>query len=339
MRAEPTSREASAGVKSVQTAGVVGLGLMGTSIAACLLASGNRVRAVETASDKRRTAHRRVFTLLRQMHAEGLLRAAPERVLARFSISGEYSGLAVCQIVIESITESVEAKWRVIDHIEQVVSLDALIGSNTSGIPVTLLQKHAQHPERILGIHWAEPAHITRFMEIVCGKETDPAKAVVVMGLARKWGKEPSLLRRDIRGFLTNRIFYAMLREAFYLVEAGFATPADVDRSLRNDLGYWITFAGPFRMMDLMGIPAFETVMRNLFPDLNCTKEVPRLMAELVQSGARGIENQHGFYQYSSAQAKRWERLFLKFSYEIRALAQKYPESVGDLPTGPRSKR
>jgi len=157
------------------------------------------------------------------------------------------------------------------------------------------------------------------------------------MKFARSWGKEPSLLRRDIRGFLTNRIFYAMLREAFYLVERGYATPADIDRSLRNDLGYWITFAGPFRMMDLMGLPAFEVVMRDLFPDLHCSKRVPAFMKKLVRSGARGISNQSGFYRYTPAQAKRWERLFLQFSYEIRALAQRYPEDVGDRQSRKRS--
>jgi len=85
-------------------------------------------------------------------------------------------------------------------------------------------------------------------------------------------------------------------------------------------------------MMDLMGLPAFATVMRDLFPDLNCTKRVPRLMEKLVRSGARGIANQNGFYRYTPAQAKRWEQLFLKFSYEIRSLALKYPEDVGDKP-------
>jgi 3-hydroxybutyryl-CoA dehydrogenase len=264
------------------------------------------------------------------MRREGLLRAVPERVLERFHVSGQYTGLADCDIVIESITESIAAKRRVIRSIERVVSSKTLIGSNTSAIPVTGLQRGALHPERILGIHWAEPAHITRFMEIICGKETEPANAELVMNRAQGWGKEPSLLRRDVRGFLTNRVFYAMLREAFYLVEAGFADPADVDRSLRNDLGYWITFAGPFRMMDLMGLPAFEAVMRGLFPELNCDTRVPRLMEKLVKSGARGIANQRGFYRYTPAQAKKWERLFLKFSYEIRSLAQKYPEDVGD---------
>jgi 3-hydroxybutyryl-CoA dehydrogenase len=327
-----TSSNASSGAPRPISAGVVGLGLMGTSIAACLLASNQKVFAIESDISKRRTARRRVSALLRGMSREGLLRRTFESVLERFHVSGRYEELAECDIVIESITENIAAKKKVIKNIERVVSDKALIGSNTSGIPVTELQRRARHPERILGIHWGEPAHTLRFMEIICGKETNPAMAEAAMRLAAAWGKEPTLLRRDIRGFLTNRVFYAMLREAFYLVEAGYATPADLDRSLRNDLGYWITFAGPFRMMDLMGLSAFEIVMHDLFPELNCAKRTPRLMEKLVKSGARGITNQKGFYRYTPAQAKRWERLFLQFSYDIRALAQRYPEDVGDRP-------
>jgi 3-hydroxybutyryl-CoA dehydrogenase len=305
---------------------------MGTSIAACLLARNQKVFAIESDIGKRRTARRRVSALLHGMNREGLLRRTPKSVLELFHVADRYEELANCGIVLESITENVPAKKQVIKNIERVVSDEALIGSNTSGIPVTELQRGARHPERILGIHWGEPAHTLRFMEIICGKETDPAVAELAMRLAASWGKEPTLVRRDIRGFLTNRVFYAMLREAFYLVEAGYATPADLDRSLRNDLGYWITFAGPFRMMDLMGLPAFEAVMRDLLPELNCAKRTPRLMEKLVKSGARGISNQKGFYRYTPAQAKRWERLFLEFSYDIRALAQRYPEDVGDRP-------
>jgi len=305
---------------------------MGTSIAACLLARNQKVFAVESDAGNRRTARRRVSVLLQGMNREGLLRRTPESLLELFHVSDRYDELAGCDIVIEAITESVPAKKHVINNIEKVVSMPTLIGTNTSGIPVSVLQSGTRHPERIVGIHWAEPAHITRFMEIVCGNKTDESNAEAAMQLARSWGKEPSLLRRDIRGFLTNRVFYAMLREAFFLLEEGYATAADIDRSLRNDLGYWITFAGPFRMMDLMGIPAFETVMRGLFPELNCAKRTPRLMENLVKSGARGISNQKGFYRYTPAQAKRWERLFLQFSYDIRALAQRYPEDAGDRP-------
>jgi 3-hydroxybutyryl-CoA dehydrogenase len=107
---------------------------------------------------------------------------------------------------------------------------------------------------------------------------------------------------------------------------------ADVDRSLRNDLGYWITFAGPFRFMDLTGIPAYAAVMRDLLPELSNETEVPKLMRETVTRKAEGVSNAKGFYDYTPATAKRWEKLFREFSYEIRALSMKYPEDAGDRP-------
>lgn len=304
--------------------GVVGLGLMGTSIATCLLAAGHPVAGVETGATQRRIAARRVSGLLREMKVEGLLKADPAQVIRRLAVSADYGILANSAFVIESITESIEAKRQVLRCLEEIVSPKTLIGSNTSAITVTDLQQGTLHPERIVGIHWAEPAHVTRFMEIICGKQTRPAYAQRALALARCWGKDPTLLRRDVRGFLTNRLMYAMLREAFYLVESGFATPADIDRSLRNDVGYWITFAGPFRYMDLTGIPAYAAVMRDLLPDLSCAKEVPALIREVVESGAHGISNCKGFYRYTPAEARLWERLFLKFNYEIRALALRY---------------
>jgi 3-hydroxybutyryl-CoA dehydrogenase len=117
---------------------------------------------------------------------------------------------------------------------------------------------------------------------------------------------------------------YAMLREAFNLVENGYATVEDVDRSLRNDLGYWITFAGPFRFMDLTGIPAYLTVMKDLFPDLSNTTVPPESMEALVAAGAKGVSNARGFYPYTKESAEKWEEQFIEFSYDIRKLAEKY---------------
>jgi len=310
-------------------AGVVGMGLMGSSIVACLLAAGHTVVAVEADPVRVRKAPRQVLSLLKGLREESLLRSDPRRIMRRLTISQDYSALRQSQIVVECVTEDLNVKREVIRRIEQDVPADTIIGSNTSAIPPTALQQDELHPERILGIHWAEPAHITRFMEIICGEGTLPVYAERAFALARQLGKEPSLLRKDVRGFITNRIMYAMLREAFHLVESGVASIADVDRSLRNDLGYWITFAGPFRFMDLTGIPAYCAVMRDLLPELDCSQQVPPLMTRLVESGAQGVANARGFYDYTPAQARRWEKRFLKFSYDIRALARKYPEENG----------
>jgi len=307
-------------------AGVVGLGLMGTSIVTCLVAAGHPVVAIDKDAARRRNLKRRVGLLLLNMRREKLLSKDPASVLKYLTTSGDFGELGNCGLVIESIFENLNDKRQALRKIEDAVAPSALIGSNTSALPVTELQRGARHPGRILGIHWGEPAHILRFLEVICGEETDPHNARKILRLASLWKKEPTLVRRDIRGFITNRIMYAMMREAFYLVENGYATVEDVDRSVRNDMGYWVTMAGPFRYMDLTGIPAYAAVMRDLLPDLSCGKETPKLMQEVVASGARGISNAKGFYRYTPATAKVWEKRFLDFSYDIRALAVRYAE-------------
>ena len=318
-------------------AGVIGLGLMGTSIVACLLSSGHHVVGVTKDVERIRAVRAHARELLDEMREQGFELCDAAELVRNFELTDSYADLADRAIVIESIVEDIEAKKQALRHAEEVISPSAVIGSNTSAIPVTLLQQDALHPERILGIHWAEPAHITRFMEIVCGDRTGPQYADRVVALARHWGKEPTLVKRDIRGFISNRLMYALFREAFHLVEQGYATPADIDRSMRNDLGYWITFAGPFRFMDLTGIPAYAAVIKDLFPDLDCGKEVPALLRQVVESGGRGTANAKGFYEYTPEQAERWEKLFLEYTYQIRALAMKYPEDIGDRPPEPAS--
>jgi 3-hydroxybutyryl-CoA dehydrogenase len=119
-------------------------------------------------------------------------------------------------------------------------------------------------------------------------------------------------------------MMYAMLREACYLVEAGIADIETVDRSFRNDMGWWALLAGPFRWMDLTGIPAYQLVMDGLLPKLCNSTETPRLMRDMVAGGAQGISNARGFYRYTKSSAKQWEKAWVEFTYEIRALAEKY---------------
>jgi 3-hydroxybutyryl-CoA dehydrogenase len=262
-------------------------------------------------------------------------------ILGRLTVTGDFQQLAGCEVVIEAVVEDLAVKRSVIERIEKAVGPQTVIGSNTSAIPISLfqsgeaekdgvsrLQRSARRPERIIGIHWAEPAHVSPFLEVICGDRTSPRCARCVVNLARKWGKDPSMLKKDVRGFITNRCFYALLREAFYLVEHGYATMEDVDRSLQNDLGYFMALAGPFRWMDLTGIPAYATVIQYLWPDLSNEMVVPPSMKKMIASGARGIANQKGFYKYTARSAKEWEKKFVNFSYEIHKLASRYRDDA-----------
>jgi 3-hydroxybutyryl-CoA dehydrogenase len=119
-----------------------------------------------------------------------------------------------------------------------------------------------------------------------------------------------------------------MYREAFYLVENGYASIEDIDRACRNSPGYWMTLVGLFRWMDLTGVPAYHTVMKDLFPTLNNQIQIPKLIDDVVKEGGKGILNGKGFYEYTPEEALMWKQTYEEFSYDIRRLAEKYPADI-----------
>jgi 3-hydroxybutyryl-CoA dehydrogenase len=169
-------------------AGVAGLGLMGKSISACLLAAGHPVVGVETSVSQRASAKRKIATLLSKMKTENLLHGPVEEAIARFRSTTDLAEFAEAQIVIESISENGLHKKELLSRVEAAVDRTVPIGCNTSAIPISILQQGAKFPKRILGIHWAEPAHTTRFLEVICGTGTSPAVARRVLALSRRWG-------------------------------------------------------------------------------------------------------------------------------------------------------
>lgn len=308
--------------------GVVGLGLMGCSIATCFLIAGHPVVAIAPIESDMLTAEKRITDHLTKSQEEGLTPSAPAELLKAVSITTDYSALKKCALVVECTLEDQAIKKSVYEKIEAVIAPESLLTSNTSAIPISILQKLTKHPQRFFGLHWAEPSHTTRFLEIICGELSEVSRGEYLYELSHYWGKEPTLVRKDIRGFITNRLMYAMYREAFYLVENGYATVEDVDRACRNNAGYWMTLMGVFRWMDMTGVPAYHTVMKDLFPTLNNSTEVPKLIDDIVKGGGKGVANAHGFHPYTPEEAKLWEETFKEFSYEIRKLALKYPADV-----------
>lgn len=308
--------------------GVVGLGLMGCSITTCLLMAGHVVIAVASLPEDMKDARKRITAHLQKSMEAGLTSVEPAEYVKELVITEDYNHLLPCGLVIECTIESLEIKKMVYEKIESVISPDALLASNTSAIPISILQSQTKYPQRFFGLHWAEPSHTTRFLEIICGDLSDSQKGEYLYELSCKWGKEPTLVRKDIRGFITNRLMYAMFREAFHLVENGYATVEDVDRACRNNAGYWMTLVGVFRWMDLTGVAAYHHVMKDLFPTLNNSSEVPKLIDDLVKNGAKGIANGRGFYNYTEEEIRLWKETFTEFSYEIRKLALKYPADV-----------
>ncbi len=309
------------------TAGVVGLGLMGTSIIVSLLIAGHKVKGIAPLPEDMSLAPVRIRKHLEHCEKLGLLFQPLDTYLDQLTLSEDYNELISCNLVLECVIEIQEIKALVYEKIEAIVKPTSVIASNTSAIPISDLQKLVERPERFLGIHWAEPSYLTRFMEITCGNKTVNEYADWIFQLAYHWGKEPTVLRKDIRGFVTNRLMYAVYREGLNLAEKGEATLEDIDKAFHYDAGSWMTLMGIFRRMDFLGLKDYEEIFKNTFPVLCNDKNVPALMQEIVDKKLRGTQSLKGLYNYSNLEAEKLEKAFALFNEDMYQLAALYPSA------------
>ena len=301
---------------------VVGLGFLGRGIVASLLIHGHRVIAFDRSGETLALAERSISLAIEEAVEHG---AAPRSVVAewrgRCLLAASISELAPATFVIESITENAELKSRAFDEIEQVVADDVPVASNTSAIPISALQATRRRPERFLGMHWAEPAHATRFLELIRGEHTGDAAFARASRLAANCGKEASVINRDIPGFIANRLGYAVYREALHLLGEGIADAETIDRSFRNSIGLWATLCGPFRWMDLTGGPSlYAEAMSPVLPTLSSDQEISSPMEQLRSENARGIANGRGFYNYSAEAAEAWEGQYRRHAWRMKEI-------------------
>lgn len=217
-------------------------------------------------------------------------------------------------LVIETIVEKAEPKRAVLARAEELAAPDAVLTTNTSSLPLAALAEALRRPERFAGLHWLNPPELVELVEVVGGERTAPETLEALAGWTEQLGKAPVVVRRDVPGFVANRLQYALLREAYALVDAGVCSFADVDRTLTHGLGARWAAIGPFETMDLAGIDVHAAVAANLWPELANGTEPPPAIARALDSGALGVKSGRGLLgDYTPAAAaalvERRERL------------------------------
>ncbi|WP_128379402.1 3-hydroxyacyl-CoA dehydrogenase family protein [Streptomyces cavernae] len=295
---------------------VVGGGAMATGIAARLAAAGIEtvvlVRRAEAAAATRDEIARRVGRLV--AIGEASPGPAPTSAPGPAPTSApspspspspaERSGICATVLVgeapgpfalaVESIAEDVEAKRVALAWAEALVADDGIVATNTSSLRLADLADGLARPERFAGWHWFNPAELVPLVEVTGGPLTAPDTLERLASLSRAIGKQPITLRRDHTGFVANRLQYALLREAYALVEEGVCGVEDVDRAVVSGLGARWAAIGPFAAMDAAGLDVHEAVAEQLFPQLSRSTEVPALLRRVRRSGATGMKGGRG---------------------------------------------
>jgi 3-hydroxybutyryl-CoA dehydrogenase len=292
-------------------------GRLSYSIAVCLLQAGHCVTLVTDSTEEARDG---IGEHLKDSSHEGF-----EKIrLDHLEIKTEFDYNPRRQLAIAITGEDAQEKKEVIRKLEDHISATSLIAINTESIPLSILQQDCDYPERLIGLNWSEPAHTSFFLEIISNEHTKKKLPRDLFRLARtSWNKDPYLVCSDLS--VRAKMFSAMVREAFFLVQNGYASIEDIDRACRNDAGYYLPFSGNFRYMDLMGVYAYGLVMKDLNPELSKEASLPDFFKDLIRRGGLGMENDGGFYEYEEGDAEHWDKQFREFSFHIREIIRKYP--------------
>jgi 3-hydroxybutyryl-CoA dehydrogenase len=249
---------------------VVGAGTMGAGIARIFADAGSSVRL---------TARR-----------ESSLEAARERAGDDVAMTTNLDdALAGADLVVETIVEEAAPKRAVLARAEELAAPHALLTTNTSSLSLAEVGRDLGRPERFAGLHFLNPPELVRVVEIVGADGTAPETLATLKGWMEQLGKAPVVVRRDVAGFVVNRLQYALLREAYALVDAGICTFEDVDRAVTAGLGARWAAIGPFETMDLAGLDVHAAVAANLWPELSTTTEPsPSIAAARERGHIRG---------------------------------------------------
>ncbi len=200
--------------------------------------------------------------------------------------------------VIETVAEDFELKRHIFAALDTRVPAGVPIGSNSSGFPITRLAAGLASRNRMFNANYFMPAHLVPLVEVALGADSDPQLGEAVCALYRRAGKKPVLVRRDIPGFLANRIQHALMREALALIDSGIATAEDVDTAVRYSFGFRYAACGPVMQKEISGWDSMARAAAEIYPSLSNTQVLADCVAANMAAGRTGMKAGAGFMQW-----------------------------------------
>ena len=219
-------------------------------------------------------------------------------------------------LVVETVTEDLALKQKLFAEMETLAKPDAALTSNSSSFPISQIGKGLKTQHRMMGLHFFMPAHLIPLVEVVRSVHTEPAQAERVGAIMSSLGKRPVQVKKDVIGFLGNRIQGALMREALWLIEQGVASPEDVDATVRLSFGFRYAAAGPIVQKEHSGWDTTCAVAKIIWPDLTNAPGPPPILQRNVDEGRIGFKTKRGFFEWDdesiAKERARYERALRK---------------------------
>jgi 3-hydroxybutyryl-CoA dehydrogenase len=281
---------------SFDTIGVVGSGTMGNGIAHVFALAGLKVCLVDIRTDLLELAVSAITKNLdRQLKRETITAAQRQAALAAITTSTDMAAFSGCSLVVEAVTESRDLKKKIFAGLEDVVSPDCILASNTSTISLSELAGQLRSPRRFIGMHFMNPAPLMQLVEVITAIQTAEATTAAIVELSGRIGKT-AVVVRDSPGFVLNRILIPMINEAVCALDAGIADAAAIDSCMKLGANHPI---GPLALADLIGLDVCLTITEVLFADFSDPKYRPSpLLRRMVAAHMLGRKSGTGFFTY-----------------------------------------
>lgn len=279
-----------------ETIGVVGCGLMGSGIAQVSAQAGYCTIVREVDDETAAAGIDRIGSFLAAGVERGKVSAGDrDRILANISGTSRLEDLAGCDLVIEAIVETVDAKREVFATLEGVVGADTVFASNTSSLCITELASATRRPERFIGLHFFSPVPVMKLVEVIRGLATSDETWESVFAFGRSLGKDP-VTAPDRPGFIANRLLIPYLLDAIRAYEEGVGTIEDIDKTMSLGCGYPM---GPFRLLDFVGLDTTCYIAGIMYDEFRDPRYAPPpLLKRMVLAGRHGRKTGRGFYTY-----------------------------------------
>ncbi len=271
---------------------IIGGGLMGHGIAQVFASAGHDVRISDPIGEVRDRIVERIGVNLDDLRID---RAVLDNVVVTDALESCVDG---ADLVIEAAPENLELKQKIFADIERVARPDAILASNTSVIPIGQIARHVRLKSRMLGTHWWNPPYLVPLVEVVRTDETSDATIVSTMDLLGRVGKSPVEVKKDVPGFIGNRLQHALWREAIALIAEGVCDAKTVDDVVKSSFGARLAVLGPIENADLVGLELTRAIHSYVFPALSRATEPSEYLDQLIDDGRLGFRSGRGFLEW-----------------------------------------